>query len=79
MRTRISGKELKVFSLEDTELAPFRAPLIAWFNEHAAQAVLVRPDCYVFGTGNRCSAAVCVAGSDDIQSLQALKLIPAFF
>lgn len=32
-------------------VAPFRADLEAWLDGHAADAVLVRPDRYVFGTG----------------------------
>ncbi|HEX4182053.1 MAG TPA: bifunctional 3-(3-hydroxy-phenyl)propionate/3-hydroxycinnamic acid hydroxylase [Caulobacteraceae bacterium] len=33
------------------ELAPFQAKLDSWFASHGAQAVLVRPDRYVFGAG----------------------------
>ena len=43
--------DLKFISLDDAELAPFRTPLGAWLNEHDAEAVLVRPDRYVYGTG----------------------------
>jgi 3-(3-hydroxy-phenyl)propionate hydroxylase len=32
-------------------LAPFRAPVLAWLDQHGAEAVLVRPDRYVFGSG----------------------------
>lgn len=32
-------------------LAPFADQLAGWMDKHAAQAVLVRPDRYVFGTG----------------------------
>jgi 3-(3-hydroxy-phenyl)propionate hydroxylase len=38
--------------LADARLAPFAAPLRAWFDSHAAEAVLIRPDRYVFGTGD---------------------------
>lgn len=37
--------------LDAPVLAPFRAELDSWLERHAAQAVLVRPDRYVFGTG----------------------------
>ena len=34
----------------DERTAPFRTQLLAWLDKHAADAVLVRPDRYVFGT-----------------------------
>jgi 3-(3-hydroxy-phenyl)propionate hydroxylase len=37
--------------LASDELAPFRARLETWFAAHDAEAVLVRPDRYVFGVG----------------------------
>jgi 3-(3-hydroxy-phenyl)propionate hydroxylase len=40
-----------VFVLTDDLLAPFRAALLAWLDGHSAEAVLVRPDRYVFGAG----------------------------
>lgn len=39
--------------LEAADLAPFRLPLEAWLDSHQAEAVLVRPDHHVFGTGSR--------------------------
>jgi 3-(3-hydroxy-phenyl)propionate hydroxylase len=39
-------------SLGDPVLAPFRSRLDAWLAEHKAEAVLVRPDRYVFGAGD---------------------------
>lgn len=39
--------------LAQPQLAPFAAALEAWLNDHQAAAVLVRPDRYVFGTGDR--------------------------
>lgn len=39
-------------SLQTPALAPFAAPLRAWLDEVGADAVLVRPDRYVFGTGD---------------------------
>jgi len=38
-------------ALEEPRLAPFARPLGAWLEAHAAEAVLVRPDRHVFGTG----------------------------
>jgi len=39
------------FTLSSSKLTPFRAPLEAWLSENEAEAVLVRPDRFVFGTG----------------------------
>lgn len=39
-------------TLIDPALVPFRAALEKWFSTHSAEAVLVRPDRYVFGTGD---------------------------
>ncbi|MDP3907557.1 bifunctional 3-(3-hydroxy-phenyl)propionate/3-hydroxycinnamic acid hydroxylase [Novosphingobium sp.] len=39
--------------LSEPQLAPFAAPLGRWLDRHGADAVLVRPDRYVFGTGSR--------------------------
>jgi len=38
-------------TLAEPRLAPFAPALTAWLDQHAAAAVLVRPDRYVFGTG----------------------------
>jgi 3-(3-hydroxy-phenyl)propionate hydroxylase len=48
----LSYPTLTTVSLDEAALAPFRAPLQAWLDAHAAPAVLVRPDRYVFGTGD---------------------------
>jgi 3-(3-hydroxy-phenyl)propionate hydroxylase len=37
--------------LASDELAPFRVKLETWLDQHGAEAVLVRPDRYVFGAG----------------------------
>jgi 3-(3-hydroxy-phenyl)propionate hydroxylase len=37
--------------LDEPMLAPFQVDLLRWLDAHAADAVLVRPDRYVFGTG----------------------------
>lgn len=42
---------VKAISLEEAELGPFLQPLRTWLDEHAVDAVLVRPDHYVFGSG----------------------------
>lgn len=38
--------------LERADLAPFKAALAGWFDANGVDAVLVRPDRYVFGTGD---------------------------
>lgn len=43
--------------LDEPMLAPFRQALEAWLDAHGAQAVLVRPDRYVFGTGEAATLA----------------------
>jgi 3-(3-hydroxy-phenyl)propionate hydroxylase len=42
---------VRLLGLDAEELAPFRAALLAWLDKHRAEAVLVRPDRYVFGAG----------------------------
>jgi len=39
--------------IENSRYAPFAADLREWLQSHSAEAVLVRPDRYVFGTGSR--------------------------
>jgi 3-(3-hydroxy-phenyl)propionate hydroxylase len=39
-------------ALNDTRIAPFAHDIRRWLDNHGAQAVLVRPDRYVFGTGS---------------------------
>lgn len=38
--------------LDGSGLKPFRAQLTGWFEQANVEAVFVRPDHYVFGTGN---------------------------
>jgi 3-(3-hydroxy-phenyl)propionate hydroxylase len=45
------GLRVKAVVTDDPQLAPFRSALDGWLAEHGAHAVLVRPDRYVFGTG----------------------------
>jgi 3-(3-hydroxy-phenyl)propionate hydroxylase len=42
---------LQAFALDDPRLDSFKPQLQAWLAKHGAQAVLVRPDRYVFGIG----------------------------
>jgi len=42
---------LRRVALDDSEIAPFKKQLDTWLTKHSADAVLVRPDRYVFGTG----------------------------
>jgi 3-(3-hydroxy-phenyl)propionate hydroxylase len=49
--------------LDDPELAPFRADLLRWLDGHGAEAVLVRPDRYVFGTGEPTALAAAWAAA----------------
>ena len=42
---------MRPLELDAENLAPFRAALVAWLDQHGTDAVLVRPDRYVFGTG----------------------------
>jgi 3-(3-hydroxy-phenyl)propionate hydroxylase len=48
---------VQAVSLERPELAPFRAGLDAWLGERQADAVLVRPDRYIFGSGDAAALA----------------------
>jgi 3-(3-hydroxy-phenyl)propionate hydroxylase len=43
--------------LAAADLAPFRLALTAWLDSHEAEAVLVRPDHHVFGTGSKAALA----------------------
>lgn len=43
---------IRVASLDQPRLAPFAGPLAAWLEAAGAEAVLVRPDRYVFGAGS---------------------------
>lgn len=47
----ISTAGVLALGLEEPALSAFRAELSAWLDAHAAEAVLIRPDRYVFGSG----------------------------
>lgn len=49
--TTDAAQNMRATALTAPELAPFAASLEKWFAQNEAQAVLVRPDRYVFGTG----------------------------
>jgi 3-(3-hydroxy-phenyl)propionate hydroxylase len=42
---------VSAFGLEEARLAPFREPIAKWLANHEVQAVLLRPDRYIFGAG----------------------------
>jgi 3-(3-hydroxy-phenyl)propionate hydroxylase len=42
---------VRLMDVDAEDLAPFRGALLAWLDRHGADAVLVRPDRYVFGSG----------------------------
>ena len=44
-------EDLTSVALDAPAVAPFRTALTRWFDAHAVDAVLVRPDRHVFGTG----------------------------
>jgi 3-(3-hydroxy-phenyl)propionate hydroxylase len=46
-----AGSGIRTAWVRDAELAPFSELLEGWMKKHGAAAVLVRPDRYVFGTG----------------------------
>ncbi len=60
-----TGAGVRMLDVDAAELAPFRAALLAWLDRHTAQAVLVRPDRYVFGAG--APAALLAAWAESLQ------------
>lgn len=61
--------------LKESVLAPFRADLLRWLDAHGAEAVLVRPDRYVFGTGE--PAALAAAWTTALRPARQTTLTPA--
>jgi 2-polyprenyl-6-methoxyphenol hydroxylase-like FAD-dependent oxidoreductase len=53
----IARHNLTAVALDEAVLAPFRAELAHWLKKHDVDAVLVRPDRYVFGTGDASTLA----------------------
>lgn len=56
----------RFISLDAEVLTPFRSTLAAWLETQQAQAVLVRPDRYVFGTGT--PAGLTLAWSETLKA-----------
>ena len=50
--TGLTAAGVRVLDLGADELAPFLPALLAWLDRRQAEAVLVRPDRYVFGSGD---------------------------
>jgi 3-(3-hydroxy-phenyl)propionate hydroxylase len=52
-RTATAGAApLQACILDDEPLRPFRNALEGWLEDHGVDAVLVRPDRYIFGAGD---------------------------
>jgi 3-(3-hydroxy-phenyl)propionate hydroxylase len=66
--TTTTADGLQVADLDMDALAPFRVAMEAWFDKHQAEAVLVRPDRYVFGAG--APAALIAAWAAALKPLQ---------
>lgn len=49
--SRAPGAQPDAIGLDEARLAPFSGELAVWLDRHGAEAVLVRPDRYVFGAG----------------------------
>lgn len=47
----VAGPDIRVLTLGEEALAPFADAVAAWLDDAGADAVLIRPDRHVFGTG----------------------------
>lgn len=47
----VGSSEVQILAFDSDRIAPFRTALKAWLDEQGCEAVLVRPDRYVFGAG----------------------------
>jgi 3-(3-hydroxy-phenyl)propionate hydroxylase len=74
-RPAAGGGEVAPRHLEEPALAPFRAEILRWLDAHAAEAVLVRPDRYVFGTGEPATLAAAWAAA--LKPARQTALTPA--
>jgi 3-(3-hydroxy-phenyl)propionate hydroxylase len=66
------GLGIATYDLDHPALSPFLLDLLRWFSAHAAQAVLVRPDRYVFGTGEPIALAAAWAAAMKPETQPAL-------
>ena len=57
------GLGIAIYDLDHPALSPFLPDLLRWFSAHKAEAVLVRPDRYVFGTGEPIALAAAWAAA----------------
>ncbi len=64
----LTPEGVRALPLDAEALAPFRAALTGWFNRLGVEAVLIRPDRYVFGAGDAASLLTAWA-----QSLSPLR------
>lgn len=48
----VDEEDVRTMTLDAEMLAPYRARLAAWLEDHGVEAVLIRPDRYVFGAGH---------------------------
>ena len=49
--TETANGDLRIIELSDPAIAPFADYLNDWLDNHSCEAVIIRPDRYVFGLG----------------------------
>lgn len=69
----VSTDDLQHVAISDPCLSPFESTLDAWLSDHGVDAVLVRPDRYIFGTGP--AHALLVAWQSQINSGATLQSV----